>query len=911
MTLAPTAYRLALQLSASPSTTSLQPHQQRQLHWWCRRYPSRRYASWGRHNPIDGTEQRPVTRHNDQKSVDEYELSPREKIWKAKMEMINRMMRSDAYEGLFGPSNRMLRGLDWRESGWQKMWNEQWKDMEKMSGAMREEARTMLKAFQRDLKYPDSEVAKQAAENGRVKEELARAGWQYDPVSNKMVPKTEEMQAGESMPGRKEERRDGFVEIPVKPYTEKSSGTGESMPGRSEEVRTGFSDIPVKTFRPQVEFSAKDAERAPANSSRRIPVPIESQLEVSVDHTSPKRATLPKDDIDLLSAEDVRARMGHVTLPVRETTAQKDTMRAELETKFEESQRQSRIIEAELMKVRAEHTEVTSARNRAADAEAANEQWRLQREQLKEAAADFQARERKARKHVRELQQLHQSINSRLLGLQGRSNGLVRSGSLSPTHAVQLDAVSAALQADSKILSKASALLAAAVQVASRAVHHQAPSYVEPSLDRYAWDKKPFAKIRDAEELITNIRDSLRNAEEVIKTAETKLEKGIKLAGSLNAEVDRQRLAMRGHEEQWRWRQDDAAVQKPAMTPRAQETDAELENELRTIYENEYGAITARHSQIPAAQDVTEEEAYAAMSLGGIPEIAPASFDGGIVAEQPRMSKSSLHPEEFSGTPSTALESSASAAGEATYTILALDPAMGLITKATTSSTAKAESEEPIPLAEALQRVAQPAMFINYLPELRQQGFEPISSSENLMVLKKLGGRTSDSSAAVLQRAPEVDTDVNTVPAAEPSLSMETTSPATSGALHSDAASEEVPSEISGDGMSYYSTRLQSPTSSTFQGLKPKKVEPVFSGEQGGHANYERLRRHFRHNVRERKMRRRRARRGIRKFVGTVLTLAGACYLAGVVSEWLRGYLSQLEGSDAARQLEGATKSSR
>lgn len=950
ITLAPTAYKLALELPGSPKKVNMQPYHHRSFHWWCRRSPSRRYASWGRHNPIDGTEPRAFSEYKTEKDINELELSPREKLWKAKMEMINKMMRTDAYEGLFGSSNRMLKGLHWRDNAWRKMWEEQWKDMEKMHGAMKDEARTMLKAFERDLRYPDSEVAKQATENKKVKDELARVGWEYDAITNKMVQKNNVEKTGTSIPGRVEEKRDDFIEIPVKPYTKRSAGVGESMPGRSEEVRAGFSDIPVKHLRPKVEIcNKKDAKPAsrteqsavdgtpnsgesnfvdkeighrfqstfdwpssdlPSNTSRRIPIPtVVSEVEPHMESfQKPAKSKLPKDDLDLLTAEDVRARMGHVKQPARESFQQKNERRAALETQFEVLRNgQDEIDLANLKSAQAVKRAAIEARSKqsstVAESNTTNpafdEQWRLQREQLKEAVADFQTREQKTRKEIRELQHFHQSISSRLLGLQGRSNGLVRSGSLSPKNAVFLDPTSATLEADMKVLSKASSLIAAAIASAPKLPQTQVPGYVEPSLDRYAWSKKPFARIRDAEELVQNVRDSLRNAEDTVKAAERRLEKSIKMASTLNAEVEKQRLAMRGYEEKWRWRNDDTAAAVAASSNSPAPFDANLAKEIKTIYEDEYGSITTKHRQDTQPPDLTQEEELAAMSLGGIPEISPASFDGGIIAEPAESLNASTHPEAFSGTPSNSAASTTAAlpAKESIYTILALDPTTDMITRATTASTAKAEAEEPIPILAALKKVAQPALFANYLPQLHLQGFEPISSSENLIVLKKLhDGRAPELGKHETQvRKGLLDEsifeDFEILPSKQPQSKLASSSEATAEPESRKLEDAELSTGMDADSNAketYYSTRLQSPTSSTFQGMKPKKVEPVFSGEQGGHSNYERLRRRMREQMRDRKQRRRRTRRRLKRFAGTLITMAAVCYLAGVLSETWR-----------------------
>lgn len=922
------------------------------FHWWCRRSP-RRYSSWGRSDNNNGKDGQDAEGTSSDKTKSTEEMTPRERYLYLRRSFLERFMRENPYEGLFGASNRMLKGMNWTE----------WPHAQDMLRKMREvdkrlmEAKAMGGAWNDRLDAaffgPDSEFGKTMKKGDEIMAKAASlmesnmkpsrkdkvdakttnaaseasSSWEYDAISGRMVP-VDDISLDKKSTSKPNTKGDSWVDIPVKPYRPKVDAA----------------DI-AKT--------AAQVSSAPA-------------VESAGQDDTPRRPNLPKDDIDLLSAEDVRAGMGHIKNPHFETPEQKSIRRTELETNFKQVQEESEKVSRPS----------TTRSSRPDDAM----QWRLQRQALEEAAKDFMVREKRIRRAIRELEGKAEAKLAQLSALRDQCNELARKGTITLL-SNDLVRPQETLQADARVLEKASSLLAAATLSAPR-LPQPSSQHMQPSLDRYAWDKKPFAKILDAEQLVQNARDSLESVEETLENMQQRVATKARLAGIMNQDVEGVKRAMRGYEEKWHKREDRISS---STTRGAVDSDP---------------ALSAIEEQVNIGKHDASEDALraeneaSAMSLGAIPDLPPASLDGGLEYEPMQSRETAYSAIEAANPSDTEIEVPSTEAGESVYTILALDPAMGSITTATTSSTAKAMNEEPMPLAQALQQLAQPAMFLSHLPKLKEQGFEPVKASENLLVLKKMSphaARTAPerreveldfstasgvpqlqltdplrmsikiqvpapSSASSSPRDHELRTifedlplglqqaletgslyDVNEVlgtmtysDAKEAVLAM------TSGIITSDQGTPVTLIDTNGQALYYpantvvgkseqadstpgatatkaslpstepektseesdiiYSTKLQSPTTSTFQGLRPKRTEPVFSGTQAGHRQYEELRAKLRH-MRRHEMRRARRRpwRRVKRIVSRALWLALMGYVIGAVIEMNRKVNERVE----------------
>ncbi|KAF2094270.1 hypothetical protein NA57DRAFT_80681 [Rhizodiscina lignyota] len=807
VSLAPAAYNVALQLSNRSS--NLQVERARHFHWFCRRSP-RRYSSWNRStpspNPIDGTEQRPKKADNQAKGEsepvverDEF-FNTREKMWKMRREMIERFMNKDPYEGLFGPSNRMLKGLDWRwgpySAEWKRLWEQQTKEFDLMRSEVKqrmEGVRAQLEKKKQhaqpkeqasSMKYPEQNGfldgflgkergTEQVLANQGNKGNSIKDGWAYDAISNRMVP---------NKPTNIQESHE-WVEIPVKPFEPK---------------------VRISTKKDDAKPISKTTEGASSSSISADTFSVEGLNESQAHEPTPApKPRLPENDEDLLTADDVRARMGHLKEPQKMSAEQEAEKRSQLEAQFD---KMHQTPEEPIARPAIQH----AVPQRTVEESAL---WKLQREQLKEAAKDFQEREKKARKALREYGDLRSKILADIMALRQQCEELAKRGTLTLIPR-DFQTLQATLDADAKVQATASNLIAAAVLSAPKVPATDPPEHMEPSLDRYAWNKRPFAKIRDAEQLIENIHESMANVREGIGKCKSLVEKKVKMAGKLNDEVERQRRAMRGIEEKWHKRNDRPQESSPAVQEQANK-DVQLEKEIRGIYEDRYGAITTKHRQErvpmhdPALSALEEQvnigknDAQAAetaldldMSLGVVPDLPPASLDGGPELEtlQPKAQHVS-------------------------------EPASALQKKVSASLSSPSKKPWGMPIQDSPLQDSPPSYYPTAV------------------------GRTS-----------AIETSSSETQAHEP-----------------EAAAGP-----------FYSTKLQSPTTSTFQGLRPKRVEPVFSGSRGGHEQYEKLRRYLKSRTIRRRYRRFVRRRAIKKLLTTAALLALSCYLAGVVSEFLR-----------------------
>lgn len=935
------------------------------FHWWCRRSP-RRYSSWGRSDNNDGKEARDTEGASSDKSKSTDEMSPRDRYLHLRRSFLERFMRENPYEGLFGASNRMLKGMNWT----------QWPHAQDMLRKMREVDKRLMEAkamggamggawnrldaaffgpdseFGKTMKKGDEIMAKAASlmeSNMKNKTETKpnSSSWEYDAISGRMVPVDEAVLSQKTAPKQKE-KTDSWV------------------------------DIPVKAYRPKVD--AADIAKQTHERSERSTLQTDSSQQSSPIR---RRPNLPRDDIDLLSAEDVRAGMGQIINPNFETPQQKSTRRTELETNFTKVQEEPENVSRPSMRRQAN----------------VDEAWKLQRQSLEEAAKDFTIREKRVRRRVHELRAQHEEKLAQLASLKERCNQLAQKGTMTLL-STDLARPQDTLQADLRVLEKASALLTAATLSAPR-LPQPSSQHMQTSLDRYAWDKKPFAKIIDAEQLIQNVHDSLESVQETLESMQQRVSLKEKLAGIMDKEVEGAKRAMRGYEEKWHKRED----KRPSIIAmNAVDSDPALSAVEEQVNIGKHDA---------SDEAIRAENEASAMSLGAIPDLAPASLDGGLIYEP--MPAQETNQTGWEDTASVNAVESAKEIGESVYTILALDPAMGSITTATTSSTAKTTSEEPMPLAQALQQLAQPAMFLSYLPKLKEQGFEPVEASENLLVLKKMPAKATSAAPerkalemelstasgvpqleitdptrmsvkyyippkisewstskerelraifdnlpldlqqslegasldevnevlgsmtfgeakyAVMAMSSGIITSVDGTPATiidtnhEPlyypantvigtpkpeqaNASADAAAPAQNTKPSQPMPEPEVTSE---EPDVFYSTKLQSPTTSTFQGLKPKRTEPVFSGTQAGHRQYEELRAKLR-SVRRHEMRhsRRRPWRRVKRIVGKVLWLAFFAYLIGGVIEMNRKVNERVERRKKLKEAKKAIEES-
>ena len=237
----------------------------------------------------------------------------------------------------------------------------------------------------------------------------------------------------------------------------------------------------------------------------------------------------------------------------------------------------------------------------------------------------------------------------------------------------------------------------------------------------------------------------------------------------LAAEVEKQKEAMRALEESPRSFQSFVTSPEQSIFPdpeqlhkrAAEETakreqkakHADLVRDIRDIYENEYGQITSTHRQPGVQQPGAQSQGSGPEASTPIPQKAVHNPE--LLLLKPEPSIDALTTVETIPTlasPATRkiddeTEGRSAREGQtvldtlpettAMYTILAYDPSSSQVSSATVSSP-PTEGEKAMPLTLALRELSEPAKFLPHLHGLRESGLVPISSSNNLLVLRKI-----------------------------------------------------------------------------------------------------------------------------------------------------------------------------
>lgn len=212
--------------------------------------------------------------------------------------------------------------------------------------------------------------------------------------------------------------------------------------------------------------------------------------------------------------------------------------------------------------------------------------------------------------------------------------------------------------------------------------------------------------------------------------------------------------------------------------------DAQLVREIRNIYEKEYGLITTKHRQMKEVdQEAVQEEMLAetkelpkdepltTFSLAIAPKMTETAQESSAtkVPELHPVQASESTPSEPAPTPApesltsisrAPAQAPSSAPAENTtpvesrsppppeppapkpettsFVILAYDHTTSSVTRATVSAP-PTSIETPLPLTVALTQLTHPAKFLPHLQSLKHQGFVPVSCSNSLLILRRIG----------------------------------------------------------------------------------------------------------------------------------------------------------------------------
>lgn len=392
-------------------------------------------SSWGRPGRrwTDREDQSRTSKREDGKSsgdgerADPFELSPRERFWRQRMEIFRKRVEEDPYSALFGRSLDRLAGV-YPRSIWDSPLIPKWvrEELGLDSKPETNKGPENPKKSQEKPGSTDTKAARQPAAQS------APPVLEYDPISNRMVLARARSAAASPQPEppNKHERfskagKNEAVEIPVKPFRPKqqtlvvaqsSLRASERSPTVSAEqpvdslaaalaeydkrdsatpaqqpvdpVAAALSEYddrvtsqPAKPHAPQEEFPVQEGltdqpQKSPAVSLKAKDVLAAVKADVEEAYAKafglqakPQRPSLPRDDIDLLRSSDVRAGMGIPKRPVTENTQQKEERRSRLEKNFAEVHKED-VSDVKDMRTRPQ----AHGAKRAADTEAAARQ---------------------------------------------------------------------------------------------------------------------------------------------------------------------------------------------------------------------------------------------------------------------------------------------------------------------------------------------------------------------------------------------------------------------------------------------------------------------------------------------------------------------------------------------------------
>ncbi|KAF2452750.1 hypothetical protein BDY21DRAFT_367541 [Lineolata rhizophorae] len=564
--------------------------------------------------------------------------------------------------------------------------------------------------------------------------------YEYDPISNRMIEKDQKDLLPQETP--KVSKNDGGSgEVPVKAFKPKVVEEESALESRTISTRS-YDHIPEhratsKDFRDydtdpataqmeeskqtesegrlfqeftRVETTTKSDPEQLSQAEQKL---AQSSENPRSDFTESKtrRPNLPPDDIDLLSAGDIRARMGIPRKVRKESSEEKQAIRTELEQEFNKIQNEtspsdsgprevtenSDIVKASLTD--AKKSNATPATSSVTDSAATQEAPKL------ETALDRQIAKETVRPCEGEGKTSSVSASSQIpkpTPGENRRQGLGQ------------------------------------IQQALRHAHlnfweigrmlREVASMNQDRVKREAANAKltlEIQKVNDAMSKLMN-RHWLRENEQA--DASARPTEGFK-----------------------RWEPPSESPEALAAKQEQKEKDAALVREIRDIYEQEYGAIDVKHrQQDPTSEETSTNPPAGKRSTASNSESAsqPSDLASSVQAEQPIVAKSTTKPTDSSSTPEAGLSEPNH------YTVLAYDPSTDAITSVSTSSYPIGSKESKIPLPIALSKLSRPAKFLPYLP--RQTDYEIVSNSPNLLVIKqKQDPNTKDSLETALPASEE------------------------------------------------------------------------------------------------------------------------------------------------------------
>ena len=394
-----------------------------------------------------------------------------------------------------------------------------------------------------------------------------------------------------------------------------------------------------------------------------------------------------KEDMDLLRPSDVRAASGIIKDAKKESDADKLAMRSKLEEDFQKQQDKT----MEDLKI-----ETSELRNIQAHL-----QGRVKAE-LANVSADLSSQSPRRKMTGNFVQDFPEEFETRWTPAQ--DSGALKPENDPPNQEVRESAPKASFSRDSNTPRIQTSLDRTAANKHEKARADEM-SIIQNEIDPYS---------KEPQGLETSYAEDVKIRNEI--DAHSKKPIGLESSYAGAAQQAEGDLSVRasslgkGNEAE-----EDTRASKLAKQERKnlmKQKDKELIREIRSIYEEKYGTLDAKHRQVPESPAATEQ----VVNSESIPE-----------AQEPTV-----------------------------YKILAYDPTMQEINTADTTSIVS-DSASALTPAEVLLRLSNPAKFFPHFQPLQAQGYEIVSGSGDVLVFRKVraagpqGSSSRNESASAIQ----------------------------------------------------------------------------------------------------------------------------------------------------------------
>ncbi|KAK8243232.1 hypothetical protein IWZ00DRAFT_546726 [Phyllosticta capitalensis] len=330
--------------------------------------------------------------------------------------------------------------------------------------------------------------------------------------------------------------------------------------------------------------------------------------------------------------------------------------------------------------------------------------------------------------------------------------------------------------------------------------------------------------------------------------------------------------------------------------------DVSLSRAIREIYEKHYGKITYDHRQpatpLPASahpenegrldesihQSLVDHEAKNPNKY----KFKPDNLEAELAARNRAVKEVPIketREEKLAETLNTAQaaaplssESSNSKTQVRHYKLLAYDRSSRTVETSETTSTVKSSGEMPVSLSVALSKLANPVKFLPHLKQLGKEGYEPVASTADLLVLRLRDGHAAPSDAARSKPLRANPVDGTTIPLPPTPTTMSPTGYVNLDPVVDQPDSRSAASETNrasfDDGDAAFRSAPSGHHHAHRSGKKVRRTEAVFTGQQRAKAEQEKRNR----------------RQGVRTVLTTLIWATATCYIAGVAGEVAKGY---------------------